>query len=108
MAIFFSFDSVSKFDSGIPKSKRGAAGVREHYSVSRMASRALDVYAGWVPEDVRTAFEAMMKQYFSDGVPLGQRNRSKRPSLGKNESDSRLRDSCSKIELFPSSLRLSG
>jgi glycosyltransferase involved in cell wall biosynthesis len=25
--------------------KRGAAGVREHYSVSRMASRALDVYA---------------------------------------------------------------
>ena len=26
--------------------KRGVAGVREHYSVSQMASRALDVYAG--------------------------------------------------------------
>ncbi|MBO0862891.1 MAG: glycosyltransferase family 4 protein [Chloracidobacterium sp.] len=29
--------------------KRGAAGVREHYSVGRMASRALDVYAGLAP-----------------------------------------------------------
>ena len=26
--------------------RRGAAGVREHYSVARMAARALDVYAG--------------------------------------------------------------
>ena len=29
--------------------KRGLAGVREHYSVSRMASRALEVYAGLAP-----------------------------------------------------------
>jgi glycosyltransferase involved in cell wall biosynthesis len=26
--------------------KRGVAGVREHYSVSQMASRAIEVYAG--------------------------------------------------------------
>ena len=29
--------------------KRGAAGVREHYTVSRMASRALEVYASLTP-----------------------------------------------------------
>jgi hypothetical protein len=38
--------AVSKFDFGMPKSKRGAARVREHYSISRVASCVLDVYAG--------------------------------------------------------------
>jgi glycosyltransferase involved in cell wall biosynthesis len=30
--------------------KRGAAGVRQHYSVSNMASRALEVYASLAPD----------------------------------------------------------
>jgi hypothetical protein len=38
--------AISKIDFGIPKSKRGDARVREHYPVSRIALRALNVYAG--------------------------------------------------------------